>query len=293
MSAIGIDIGGTAVKAALFDGRGRLETACSASYVRPDRVMLVAAVKEALGKLAGGAASVQRVGLCLPGRHHAAGDRIELAVNVPGLEGYLFEELVADAVGRNVPHIVVSDAEAATLDAASDHPDARRVLGIAIGTGVGACLMEDGRAVRIGRGSGGHLGQCDVGPIGGTHPLGPDGGRGSLEAYLGVAAFRARFGAGFGDRIASLPADDPALVALARAIRIALAIYTPDLVLLLGGLGIALEPHRKAIEGEVRLELTRVAPAGWRLAFGTSRFHAAVGAARLALAYPDPARTRN
>lgn len=293
MNAIGIDIGGTAVKAALLDGRGGSQTACSASYVRPDRTVLIEAVREAVRALPPGNGTIGRVGLCLPGRRHAAGDRIELAVNVPGLEGYAFGDLVEDAIGRRAAHTVVSDAEAATLDAAAIHGDADRVLGIAIGTGVGACLLEDRRAVRIGRGSGGHLGQWDVGPIGNLHPLGPDGGRGSLEGYVGVAAFRSRFGEAFAERISTLPADDPALVALIRAVRIALAVYTPDVVLILGGLGIALAPHARVIEEGVRAELSRVAPPGWRLAFGTSRFHAAMGAARMAATYPDTPRARN
>jgi glucokinase len=287
MMTIGIDIGGTSVKAAFTDADGRERTARSGPYQRPDRSALAAAVREAVDGLGPDIAGADRVGLCVPGRRAAAGDQIELAVNVPGLQGYRFDAIVRDAIGREVRHVAVSDAEAATFDAAAAHAGSVRVLGIAIGTGVGACLLEDGVPVRVGSGSIGHLGQIDMGPIGGAHPLGPDGGRGSLEAYLGIAALRARLGDGIAARLGTLPPDDPAVIALVRAVRVALAVYTPDLVLLLGGVGVALAPIGPMIEGQIRADLTRVAPAGWHLRFGTSLFHAALGAARLAAVYPD------
>lgn len=230
--------------------------------------------------------------MCLPGRRSAAGDRIELAVNVPGLQDYRFEEIVRDALGVAVTHRVVSDAEAATRDAAMAHPDRRRVLGIAIGTGVGAALLENGEPVRIGLGTIGHLGQVDIGLLPGVAPpgpLGPDGGRHSLEAYLGVHALSARFGSDLADCVSNLASTDPAILALVRAVRIGLAVYTPDLVLLLGGIGLSFGDRLEELNTMIRTDLTRVAPPGWRLAVGTSLHHAALGAARLAADFSDSA----
>ncbi len=305
MTTLGIDIGGTAVKAALLHPDGSSRTGVSAGYARPDRDRLRLAIAEAVGALGGGGggasaegSAIRAVGLCVPGRRAASGDCIELAVNVPGLEGYAFDRIVAEALGRPRPVCVCSDAEAATIDAASDHPTARRVLGIAIGTGVGASLVEGGHPLRIGAGTIGHLGQVDIGSFpagaagnpGGDEPIGPDGGRNSLEAYLGVAALRGRLGDDFASRLASLPATDPALLALVRAVRIGLAIYTPDLILILGGLGLALKPHHQTLDRAIRTDLSRIAPTGWRLDFGRSRFHAALGACRLAVDFSDTNR---
>ena len=278
VDALGIDIGGSSVKAALLRPDGSVETVESAPYRRPDREALRDAVRQAVGRFAPHAGAV---GLCVPGRRGPAGDRIDLSVNVPGLAGWVFTDLVRDAAATARLAWVGSDAEAATLDARLDHPPAGRVLGLALGTGVGACLIEDGRAVGIGSRGIGHFGQIDVGLIPGVAPPGPlasDGGRNGLEAYLGARALEARLGPG-----ARLAPDDPAVLALARAVRIALAVYVPDLVLVLGGVGLALAPSADAIERAVRTDLTGVAPAGWRLAFGRSRFHAAAGAARAAL----------
>jgi predicted NBD/HSP70 family sugar kinase len=283
MSTLGIDIGGTAVKAAVLHTDGSSQTALSAAYARPDRSSLRSAVAMAVGGL--DVSGVSAVGLCVPGRRGASGDRIDLAVNVPGLQHYPFRSLVSDALGRDVPVRICSDAEAATLDAARDFPGARRVLGIAIGTGVGASLIETGRPIRIGSGTIGHLGQVDIGLMPGVPapgPIGPDGGRNSLEAYLGAPALRERLGSEPGDVMRTLTPDDPAVLALVRAVRIGLAIYTPDLVVLLGGIGLSLEPLGSVIEAVVRTDLTSIAPSGWRLAFGRSRFHAALGAARWA-----------
>ncbi len=288
MTTLGIDIGGTAVKAAVLAADGAATTSVSDPYTRPDRAVLRAAVRDAVARL--DPSGIRAVGLCVPGRRCAAGTHVELALNVPGLERYPFTEIVSDAIGRKAPVRVCSDAQAATTDAARDHPNARRVLGIAIGTGVGASLLEHGRPLRLGECTIGLLGQIDVGRPDGVDPpgpIGPDGGRNSLEAYLGVAALRGRFGTDFAAALPDLPASDPALLALARAIRIALAVYTPDLVLILGGLGLALRAHAEPLEAMVRTDLTSIAPRGWALAFGRSRFHAAVGAARMAVDFSD------
>lgn len=296
MFTLGIDIGGTAVKAAVLHTDGSSVTAVSSPYIRPDRSSLRTAVAMAVGGL--DVSEVSAVGLCVPGRRGPSGDRVDLAVNVPGLQGYPFKDLVSDVLTREVPVRVCADAEAATLDAARDFPGARRVLGIAFGTGVGASLMEAGRPVRIGSGTVGHLGQVDIGLMPGVPapgPIGPDGGRNALEAYLGAPALRERLGSELGDLVPSLAPDDPAVLALVRAVRIALAIYTPDLVIVLGGVGLAFEPHGQVIEGAVRKDLTAIAPSGWRLAFGRSRFHAALGAARWAvdeIGTDSPARPR-
>jgi glucokinase len=288
VTTLGIDIGGTTVKAAVLRPDRAPQTSISDPYARPDRAQLRSAICQAVGGL--DLEGLAAVGLCVPGRRDPAGGCIELSVNVPGLEGYAFEQIVADAAGRPLPVRVCSDAEAATIDAARDYPRARRVLGIAIGTGVGASLVERGRALRLGEGTIGHLGQVDIGLLAGVEPpgpLGPDGGRNSLEAYLGVAALRDRLGPDLPQALAGLTASDPALQALTRAVRIGLAVYTPDLVIVLGGLGLGLKIHRELLDAMIRTDLTRIAPRGWSLEFGHSRFHAALGAARVAVEFSD------
>jgi predicted NBD/HSP70 family sugar kinase len=119
-------------------------------------------------------------------------------------------------------------------------------------------------------------------------PIGPDAGRGSLEAYLGLPALRARFtppnrpppdDAALAHALASMTERDEPLRALARAIRILHALLRPDHVRLLGGVGILLEPTLPTLRTLVERDLTRVAKPVWSLSCADDRYLAAVGAA--------------
>ncbi len=69
---------------------------------------------------------------------------------------------------------------------------------------------------------------------------------------------------------------------MAKAIRICHAIYRPHHIVLAGGLGIRLGRVLPALQQLVQLDLTRIARPGWTLSTGSSDFHAACGAARMA-----------
>ncbi|MEL6497132.1 MAG: ROK family protein [Planctomycetota bacterium] len=272
---LGIDIGGTAVKVAVRDDRGwRVGT--SDRYSRPDRSSLQSAIRDAVGR-AGVDGTASAVGLCLPGIPSEDDSRIATAVNVPGLEGWPFDELVRDAIGAPAEIHRTNDAAAATVDWVESHGVSGRVAGIAIGTGVGLSVLDESGPVAWTDGGAGHLGQIDV-TVGdpASAPLGPDGGRGGLEAYVGQHAVRAAGGVEKAFAVGS-----PALEALSRAIRIVHAMIRPDTVVLLGGIGVRLS-CAESLEEAVRAQLTCVARPGWTLACGDDDYHAARGAARLA-----------
>ncbi len=79
--------------------------------------------------------------------------------------------------------------------------------------------------------------------------------------------------------LAGLDGEDPILRALARACRIVHAIYTPDEIRLLGGVGMLLEPVLPKLDVLVRTELTGVARAGWTMRCADSAYLSAIGAA--------------
>ncbi|MEL6795397.1 MAG: ROK family protein [Planctomycetota bacterium] len=275
--SLGIDIGGTAVKVAVRDDRGwRVGT--SDRYSRPDRSALQSAIRDAVGR-AGVDGTASAVGLCVPGIPSEDGSRIVTAVNVPGLEGWAFDELMRESIGKPAAIYRTNDAAAATVDWIASHKVTGRVAGIAIGTGVGLSIVEDGVPVCWTDSAAGHLGQIDV-TVGdaASAPVGPDGGRGGLEAYIGVAAVREA-----GGIEAAFQSGAPATIALARAIRIVHAMHRPDVVVLLGGVGSRLAAMAE-VEAAVRADLTSLARPGWVLAFGDDDHHAARGAARLASA---------
>jgi predicted NBD/HSP70 family sugar kinase len=284
---LGVDIGGTATKMALFDGRSIASTATSDTYSRPDSQILLSALSVAFGRLERRPGSVAGVGLAAPGLYDHASDTITAAVNVPGLIGIPLRELVPRATNLPlVPVVLLTDAHAAGVDViATEQPALTgRVAAISLGTGVGMCVLDDGVPLLLSGRSSGHLGQLDVTihEPGREAPLGPDGGRGSLEGYIGLPALIHRLGSTPESLERDLERDRVPLFALARAVRAVHAIYRPAHIRLLGGVGIRLAPFREFLSGEISRDLTSVARAGWTLGFGTSAFHAACGAARSA-----------
>ncbi|MEL7474022.1 MAG: ROK family protein [Planctomycetota bacterium] len=287
MTTLGIDIGGTSVKVARLSPGMEPATARSAAYTNPSADDIRGAIASAVSgvmRVDGSravASDVTGVGLCAPGRLDED-HRVVAAVNLPGLVGQRLTDLLpAEAAGA--PNRVCADAEAAAVDVWIRWGLSGRLLAISLGTGVGACVLDDGVPLRVSGDSPGHFGQIDVGLLAfdAATPIGPDGGRGSLEAYIGWPALRRRFG----DHGATLRLEpsDPALMALARAIRIGHAVYRPHHVALLGGVGLAIaEPSIEALSGLVSDQLTSLARSGWTLRRGETTFHAALGAAWLA-----------
>jgi len=283
LSAIGFDIGGTSVKAALVRDGSVLATARSQRYAQPSADELEASLAACVAGL-GSPADIASVGLCLPGVLAADGSHIEHCVNIPALEGLDLAGLVGTVVRVRSAPGVFGDAHAAAAGYWRENRGQGRLLSLAIGTGVGACVLDDGVLLRVTGSSSGHIGQTDVGPCDDEEtspPIGPDGGRHSLESYLGVPALRARYGPKFADRLQSISISDPPMRALVRAIRICHAIYTPRRVVLLGGIGIRLADFAPEIKAAVDEHLTSVADPQWRLETGSSDHHAAIGAAFL------------
>lgn len=294
---LGIDIGGTSIKLAMLPAPdwdkvgGLLHAARSKTYERPDRQRLVHVLSAALAQVPSKLRqAVSAIGVCAPGLVDATG-RIIKAVNVPGLEGLTPAEIVAlagqELLQDALPVLAQTDTHAAAFDFAVTHGVQGRLLAISMGTGIGAAVLDgpDHRPLIVsGRGPG-HLGQVDVSLP--EHeksvPIGPDGGRGSLEAYMGLPALRHRFGPQLGRVLdhADLHPDRPPLAALVKALRIAHAIYRPSTIALLGGVGIRLAPLIDGLHAATSRELTSLAQRDWQLKAGESDFHAAAGAARL------------
>jgi len=152
-----------------------------------------------------------------------------------------------------------------------------------IGTGVGAAVVDEAGPLFVDGESPGHFGQVDV-SLEGEPVIGPDGGAGSLEGYLGAAALKKRYGPDLYKAVEQMKPGDPPIRALARAVRIGHAIYRPHHVVLAGGLGIRLGHLLPALYALVETNLTDLARPDWTLTVGDSDFHAAAGAARMAAA---------
>jgi predicted NBD/HSP70 family sugar kinase len=295
---LGLDIGGTSVKGVLMRRGEVVRRSQSMRYQRPDSAQLQHALREAIVPLMVGvsgesessgtaSALIDRVGLCAPGLIDPATTQVQASMNLPSLVGSRLDDLVHGALGRRVSTLrIVSDALAAATDfrAGASPIIEGRLLAISLGTGVGMAVLEpDGTQLCVNPGTSGHIGQIDV-SLSDHAPIGPDGGRGSLEAYIGLPALRARHGERLGFVLAKARITDAPLRALVRAIRIMHAIYRAHCVALLGGVGLAIgdSPAAAELHGAISDGLTSLARPGWRLEFARDGHHAAAGAGRLA-----------
>lgn len=278
MKSLGIDIGGTSAKLAMIeDGVVRWKSQ-SPFYARPDTTQLVAALETAVGQ---NDVRCDRAGICVPGLLDRAKRMITLSVNVPGLMNVTLDEIVRRGIGESAPQPqIINDAVATATDVIVARKLTGRVVSIALGTGVGMGVLDDGVPLMIEGASPGHIGQVDV-SIEGDDCIGPDGGRGSLEGYIGVPALIKRYGS-TENFLKTADASHTPIKALARAIRICHAIYRPPHVVLVGGIGTRLKRLAAEIKAVCDDKLTSVAHKDWQLHFGDHDFHAAIGAARIA-----------
>jgi len=289
MRAVGIDIGGTSVKGALVESSDGVESerlTRSATYPDCDPATLSQAVRAVLVTL--GEPEDCHVGLCLPGA--SRGGVITHSVNLPALVGLDAAQMIKQLAPSIRSLWLLTDAYAGAFDiyrrSQLDGESEGRLAVISIGTGVGLSVLDGGAPLDLGGGSSGRLGQIDV-ALEADAPIGADGGRGALEAYIGAAALRRRFGepalSDAPQLLQALRRDDAPLRALARAVRILHAIYRPRRVVLIGGVGLALAGAHEQLDAMIRHELTSVADPDWSLEFGETAHHAALGAARFAL----------
>lgn len=281
MTSLGIDVGGSSVKLALVDDNEQtLWQTQSESYAQPTREQLADVIRNAIaGRFQAGGA----VGICVPGTRDLVKRTVIQSVNLPALNGLQLDELVAESIGVLPAGIeIMTDANATGVDVYLTNKLKGRLCSLALGTGIGAAVIDDGGVPLFVDGeSPGHIGQVDC-SIEGEPVIGPDGGAGSLEGYLGAPAIVKRYGPDMPKNLANFSASDPPIKALARAIRICHAIYCPHHVALTGGIGIRMTHLLPTIRAMVEKDLTRIAQPGWTLMCGTDEFHAAKGAAKFA-----------
>ncbi len=245
--ALGIDLGGTRIKAALVD---RADGRLLHQALRPteDGVWedglprfvghvadLIAELEAAAGRQA------LPVGLAAPGLAAPNGRCITwMPGRMHGLEGLDW----SDQLGRPVK--VVNDAQAALLAevAYGAAHGCRDVFLLTLGTGVGGAVWSGGRLLTGATGRGGHLGHISLdwqGPCDVFHTPG------SLESLIGNQSLPARSAGRFAstlDLLAAVRAGDPAAPSLWRASVCALAaglaslinVLDPEKILLGGGI---------------------------------------------------------
>ncbi len=181
LNAIGIDFGGTTIKSGLVrDGKilrhGKVID--TQEFADPDGIMdaLVAVIAD-LAK--DGAAAI---GIGLPGLVDSVNGVVHELTNVPGWKDVELRGLLRERTG--LPVSIENDANAMAygefkFGAAKD---ARHVVCITLGTGVGGALILDGRLYRGAQLGAGEIGHLSIDYRGHSGPYGNYGG---LEEYVG------------------------------------------------------------------------------------------------------------
>jgi glucokinase len=251
---IGVDVGGTTVKAALLDSDGHefgRSGRPTPRHLGPDAVVetTIDAIVELRAQVSA-AARLRAVGLVVPGVVDAQQGIAVYATNI-GWRQMPLRQVVAEAVG--LPVVLDHDVRAAGL--AELELGAGRglqeVLFVALGTGVAAAVITRAQVSAGATGRAGELGHLPVFPDGEWCACGQ---RGCTETYASGAALSRRYSAASGirdvpaeDVISRAAAGDPvavgifndALIALGRALVHYVLLMDPELIIIGGGMAAA------------------------------------------------------
>jgi glucokinase len=277
LRAIGVDVGGTKVLAAVVTPEGEIED-------RIERPTAISSTEELLAELDRAVEAlrsereVAALGFGIPSLIDRRKGRVLVSVNLP-LSHFDFRDRMAKRHG--LPVEIDNDANAAAIGEwrAGAARGVDNVVMLTLGTGVGGGLILDGRPYRGATGAGAELGHVVVDVDGAPCPC---GGRGHLEAVASGraagAVARELYGPGSDarDLVARARAGEPAAVEavakighyLGAAIGGFWNAFEPELVVVGGGFGavrdLLLAPAREAAAHEALPELRdrlRIVPA--------------------------------
>ncbi|WEZ84453.1 ROK family protein [Rhizobium sp. 32-5/1] len=190
--AIGIDLGGTQVRAALVGEQGTIFAQAedqTEALAGPERVLsqILDLAERVLA--AGQPLSVVGVGVSTPG---PVDTMAGVASDVPTLAGFAGFPLKAELQKRFVyPVSLENDGIAAAIGEwqFGEGKGYDNLIYVTVSTGIGGGIISDGRVVRGRKGMAGHIGHMSVMPNG---ELCPCGNRGCFEAYGSGTAFALR-----------------------------------------------------------------------------------------------------
>lgn len=262
---LGVDLGGTKVRAAIADGSGAvLAEMTAATDGRGGRhvVEQIAVLARSLVDSAGATtARVRATAVGTPGVPDAQSGTLGLSPNVDGLAAVSLRDELADRLGH--PVVLDNDVTAAAVGErwAGCARGCEDFVFVAVGTGIGMGIVSGGRVLRGAHGAAGEIGYLPLG----TDPFDPvNQHRGALEEATAGEKVAARFRAATGTTISTRGVFDlaaqgvPAAVTvvgeharyLALAITAVTAVLDPALVVLGGGVGSRpelLEPVRAGL----------------------------------------------
>ncbi len=185
-TAIGIDIGGTQLRAAIVDEGGTIIERDRRPTPADDPASLVTVLEELIRRMRARAGVVLPVGIGIAGLVTSEGT-VRYGPNI-GVRDLALGSILGSVLDGHV--VVANDASVAALgeQRAGAGQDRRDLALITLGTGIGGGLVIDGRLVTGSTGFAGELGHVIVDD--GGRPC-PCGNRGCIEAYASGSALGA------------------------------------------------------------------------------------------------------
>ncbi len=244
---LGVDIGGTTLKAISFSPEGSIVLRQSVPTQDDGTDSWLARARELVVSMLACCPPDTRVGVAAPGLAEADGRSIAfMPGRLQGLENLDWQTFLK--VQSKVP--VLNDAQAALLGESwiGEAKSVKNVFLLTLGTGVGGAAMVDGHLLHGHLGRAGHLGHVSLDPDG---PLDIVSTPGSLEDAIGENTLARRSGAWQTSEqlLSALQAGDPkasaiwmkSVQALGAAIASLINVLDPELVLIGGGIADANE----------------------------------------------------
>src|SRR3954468_12388154 len=144
MYYIGLDVGGTTIKAGLVDDAGRVLEARKAPTIIDDLDRFLSTLTELIRGFQN-SFQIKAVGVGVPGLHSSKTGAIEISPNIPCLQHVNLETLVADQVHLRV--ISENDANAGAYGEFVTGAGAgcRHMVYLTLGTGLGSGIILNGR----------------------------------------------------------------------------------------------------------------------------------------------------
>ena len=193
---IGLDLGGTFLKAGVVDDKGRILAKTSVptgpNEAADTLIQNMAEAARAVTRQAGlSIDQIDYVGIGSPGPIDFEKGILAAAPNLPSLRALPIRDHISNALSR--PAILENDANAAALGASwvgiGRDPKIRNLIMLTLGTGVGSGIIVNNHVFHGGRGYGGEAGHMIVAANGRRCNCGQ---RGCLEAYASASHTAAR-----------------------------------------------------------------------------------------------------
>ncbi|HEX3036048.1 MAG TPA: ROK family protein [Thermodesulfobacteriota bacterium] len=195
---VGVDIGGTNLRAALVDGSGnimkRQSTASQASkginFVLKNLVNVLQEITEG--------EKISRVGIGVPGIVYSTRGIITRAPNLYNVDNYPMRDILTEELGSGISVFVENDANCAALGEwwIGEGKDVNSLVLLAIGTGLGGGIVLDNKLWCGVDGMAGEVGHTTIYPDG---PKCKCGNIGCLETYASAVGIRRMIKEGLAD----------------------------------------------------------------------------------------------